>query len=39
VTVRFDPIDSIDIVGQYQHVLNKGQFYDQVESADLALGK
>jgi iron complex outermembrane receptor protein len=38
VTVRFDPIDSIDIVGQYQHFLNKGQFFDQVESANLALG-
>jgi iron complex outermembrane receptor protein len=37
VTVRFDPIDSIDIIGQYQHFLNKGQFFDQVESANLAL--
>jgi iron complex outermembrane receptor protein len=38
VTVRFDPTDNIDIVGFYQHFLNRGHFYDQVESANLALG-
>jgi iron complex outermembrane receptor protein len=38
VTVRFDPIDSIDIIGSYQHYLNKGHFFDQVESANLATG-
>jgi iron complex outermembrane receptor protein len=38
VTVRFDPTQNIDIIGQYQHFLNHGQFFDQVESAGLATG-
>lgn len=36
--VRFDPIDGIDIEGTYQHLLTRSNFYDQVESANLAYG-
>jgi hypothetical protein len=38
VTVRFDPIKSIDIIGSYQHYLSRGHFFDQVETANLATG-
>jgi iron complex outermembrane receptor protein len=35
VAVRFDPIDTIDIVGTYQHFVRNTRQFDQVESADL----
>jgi iron complex outermembrane recepter protein len=38
VSVRFDPFDSLDIIATYQHLLTRNHFYDQVESANLALG-
>jgi iron complex outermembrane receptor protein len=38
ITVRFKPFDTLDIVGSYQHFLNRMKFFDQVESANLALG-
>ncbi|MFT4025471.1 MAG: TonB-dependent receptor [Novosphingobium sp.] len=38
VTVKFTPTDTIDIIGSYQHMLVKSTFFDQVESANLALG-
>ena len=37
VTLQFNPTDNISITGTYQHFLTKGQYFDQVESANLAL--
>jgi iron complex outermembrane receptor protein len=36
VTVRFDPIESLDIVASYEDFANKYQHFDQVESANFA---
>ena len=38
ITIRFDPTNSIDIIGSYQHFLNNSQYFNQIESANLALG-
>ena len=38
VSVRFDPIDNLDINASYQHYLNNAQYFDQVESAGVATG-
>lgn len=38
ISVRFDPVENIDLNASYQHYLNKAQYFDQVESANLALG-
>jgi iron complex outermembrane receptor protein len=35
VSLRFDPIDAIEIVGTYQHFVKNTRQFDQVESANL----
>lgn len=35
VAVRFTPTDNIDVVGTFQHFINRTRSFDQVESANL----
>ncbi len=37
-TVRFDPVENLDIQGSYEHLIVNDRHFDQVESANLALG-